>query len=118
MLPDSRICLLNLTIGAALKDRNSYFNYAKENVFSFVFLFNQKKDKNTKEEMKQLPHKLIKTAVKMEGTYYLPKILYSGKGIFPRVYPRRDDFFRKMLEYKPNEIFKTSLIAITDRKVI
>ncbi|MFW0739856.1 FAD-binding protein [Flavobacterium sp. T12S277] len=43
VLPNKHIDLLNITIRSVYKDNDSYLNFAKEKVFGFVFLFNQKK---------------------------------------------------------------------------
>ena len=44
ILPDSTIDLLNVTIREVALDRVSKIPYARENVFGFVMLFNQKKN--------------------------------------------------------------------------
>ena len=106
VLPNKQIDLLNITIRGVYKDNDSYLNYAKENVFGFVFLFNQKKCKKDEEEMKKLTNQLVKIAIKMEGTYYLPYRLHVDKETFRTVYPQDDAFFRLKLQYDPNEIFK------------
>lgn len=106
VLPNKHIDLLNITIRGVYKDNDSYLNYAKENVFGFVLLFNQVKNKKSEEEMKKLTKQLIEIAVKMEGTYYLPYRLHIDKKTFNKVYPKGEEFFKLKLKYDPNEIFK------------
>jgi len=106
VLPSKYIDLLNITIRGVYKDSDSYLNYAKENVFGFVFLFNQKKNKHDEEEMKKLTQQLVKVAFKYEGTYYLTYRLHIDKETFRNVYPQGDEFFNLKLKYDPNEIFK------------
>jgi hypothetical protein len=48
--------------------------YAKENVFGFVLLFNQKKTDEQEKEMKILTNQLVAVALKNEGTFYLPAL--------------------------------------------
>ena len=106
VLPNKHIDLLNITIRVVYKDNDSYLNFAKVNVFGFVFLFNQKKNEKDEEEMKKLTNQLVKIAIKMEGTYYLPYRLHIDKETFRTVYPQGEEFFRLKLKYDPNEIFK------------
>lgn len=106
VLPNKHIDLLNITIRGVYKDSDSYLNYARENVFGFVFLFNQKKNKLDEDEMKKLTKQLVKVAIKYEGTYYLPYRLHIDKETFRNVYPQGDEFFKLKLKYDPNEIFK------------
>ena len=105
VLPNKNIDLLNITIRGVYKDNDSYLNYAKENVFGFVFLFNQKKSEKEELEMKKLTKQLVAIAIKMEGTYYLPYRLHVDKETFRTVYPQGEAFFRLKLKYDPNEIF-------------
>ena len=106
VLPNKHIDLLNITIRGVYKDSDSYLNYARENVFGFVFLFNQKKNKKDEEEMRKLTQQLVKVTIKYEGTYYLPYRLHIDKETFRNVYPQGEDFFKLKLKYDPNEIFK------------
>ena len=106
VLPNKQIDLLNITIRGVYKDNDSYLNYARENVFGFVFLFNQKKNERDELEMKQLTQQLVKVAIKFQGTYYLPYRLHIDKETFRIVYPQGEEFFKLKLKYDPNEIFK------------
>jgi FAD/FMN-containing dehydrogenase len=107
VLPNNnQIDLLNITIRGVYKDSDSYLNYARENVFGFVFLFNQKKNEKEEEAMQKLSQQLVKIAIKNEGTYYLPYRLHIDKEIFRNVYPQGEEFFKLKLKYDPNEIFK------------
>lgn len=105
-LPNQHIDLLNVTIRGVFKDNDSYLNYAKENVFGFVFLFNQKKNEKDEIEMKKLTRQLVEIAIKFEGTYYLPYRLHIDKETFRTSYPQGEEFFRLKLKYDPDEIFK------------
>jgi hypothetical protein len=106
VLPNKHIDLLNITIRGVYKDDDSYLNYAKENVFGFVLLFNQVKNSKSETEMKKLTKQLVDIAIKMEGTYYLPYRLHIDKETFDKVYPKGKEFFKLKLKYDPNEIFK------------
>lgn len=106
ILPNKHIDLLNITIRGVHQDNDSYLNYAKENVFGFVLLFNQKKNEKDEIEMKKLTQQLANIAVKYEGTYYLPYRLHIDKKTFQKAYPKGEEFFKLKLKYDPNEIFK------------
>lgn len=106
VLPNKYIDLLNITIRSVYRDNDSYLNYARENVFGFVLLFNQVKNNKSEEEMKKLTKQLVEIAIKMEGTYYLPYRLHIDKETFDRVYPQGNTFFKLKLKYDPNELFK------------
>lgn len=106
VLKNSPIDLLNITIRAVNKDEDSYMNYARENVFGFVLLFNQKKTNKQENEMKILTNKLVDLTIKNEGTFYLPYRLHIDKIKMRKVYPQSDSFFELKRKYDPQEIFE------------
>ncbi|KPH15203.1 FAD-binding oxidoreductase [Chryseobacterium sp. ERMR1:04] len=106
VLKFSQIDLLNITIRAVNKDEDSYMNYAKENVFGFVLLFNQKKTDQQEHKMKILTNKLVDAALKNEGTFYLPYRLHIDRVKMRKVYPQTDSFFQLKKKYDPKEIFE------------
>ena len=105
ILLESKIDLLNITIRGVRKDEDSYLNYARENVFGFVFLFNQKKTDKQEKEMKLLTNLLVDVAIKNRGTFYLPYRLHIDKEKMRMVYPQADTFFELKRKYDPEEIF-------------
>lgn len=105
ILKKSKIDLLNITIRGVHKDNDSYLNYAKENVFGFVLLFNQKKTDKQEAEMKKLTNQLVDVALKNEGTFYLPYRLHIDKNKMRKSYPKADIFFQLKLKYDPTELF-------------
>jgi hypothetical protein len=105
ILKKSRIDLLNITIRAVSRDEDSYLNYARENVFGFVFLFNQKKTREQEAEMKVLTNDLADVALKNEGTFYLPYRLHIDRAKMRKAYPQADSFFQLKRKYDPKELF-------------
>jgi len=105
VLKSSGLDLLNITIRAVNKDEDSYMNYAREDVFGFVFLFNQKKTEKQEHAMKILTNHLVDIALKNEGTYYLPYRLHIGREKMRKVYPQAASFFELKRKYDPSEIF-------------
>lgn len=105
ILKNSKIDLLNITIRGVRQDNDSYLAYARENVFGFVFLFNQKKTDEQEREMKILTNQLVDIALKNEGTFYLPYRLHIDREKMRKSYPNADNFFELKRKYDPDEIF-------------
>lgn len=106
ILKNSEVDLLNITIRAVDKDEDSYMNYAREHVFGFVLLFNQKKTTQKENAMKIVTNKLVDMTIKNEGTFYLPYRLHIDKAKMRKVYPQSDSFFELKRKYDPQEIFE------------
>ncbi|MEN5232191.1 hypothetical protein [Sphingobacterium faecium] len=105
ILKRTSIDLLNITIRAVNRDRDSFMHYAKEDVFGFVFLFNQLKTKEQEEEMKILTNQIFDEVLKNEGTFYLPYRLHIDQTKMRKAYPQATSFFEQKLKYDPDEIF-------------
>jgi FAD/FMN-containing dehydrogenase len=105
ILKHSKIDLLNITIRGVNQDNDSYLNYAREDVFGFVLLFNQKKTASQEAEMKMLTNQLVDAALKNGGTFYLPYRLHINKDKMRKSYPSAATFFQLKLKYDPDEIF-------------
>ncbi|UIR57234.1 hypothetical protein LZQ00_05320 [Sphingobacterium sp. SRCM116780] len=102
---ETPIDLLNITIRVVNQDNDSFMNYAKEDMFGFVFLFNQKKTKKQEQEMKILTNQILDQVLKNDGTFYLPYRLHIDKDKMRKAYPQADLFFKQKLKYDPSEIF-------------
>ena len=105
ILKNSQVDLLNITIRCVHQDKDSFLNYARERVFGFVLLFNQKKTDEQEYEMKLITNQLVDIALKNEGTFYLPYRLHINKDKMRKSYPKADNFFQLKLKYDPDEIF-------------
>ena len=105
ILKNSKIDLLNITIRGVYQDNDSYLNYARENVFGFVLLFNQKKTVQQEIEMEKLTNLLVDAALKNEGTFYLPYRLHINKDKMRKSYPNANTFFQLKRKYDPTELF-------------
>ena len=80
-------------------------NYAREPVYGFVLLFNQKKTEEQENKMIKLTNNLVDITISNEGTYYLPYRLHVDKNKMRKVYPQADDFFKLKLKYDSLELF-------------
>lgn len=106
VLLKSKLDLLNITIRGVNEDNVSFLNYAKQNVFGFVFLFNQKKTKKEEKAMKELTNQLVDIAIKNDGTFYLPYRLHIDKEKMRKAYPQTDRFFELKKKYDSEELFQ------------
>jgi len=111
ILLKSKLDLLNITIRAVNRDDDAYLNYAQEDVFGFVLLFNQKKTAQQEVEMQTLTDLLVDATIKNEGTYYLPYRLHITKDKMRKVYPQADSFFRTKTKYDPSELFNNKFYS-------
>ena len=109
ILPDSTIDLLNVTIREVASDRVSKMPYARENVFGFVMLFNQKKTNNQEEAMVRLTQELIDLTHKLNGVYYLPYRLHATNEQFHKQYPMATDAFKLKSKYDSYGILSNKL---------
>jgi FAD/FMN-containing dehydrogenase len=105
VLLKSDIDLLNITIRRVDEDTDSYMNYARESVYGFVILFNQKKTDQQENSMSLLTNQLVDISIKNKGTFYLPYRLHINKEKMRIVYPQSNDFFELKKKYDPKEIF-------------
>ncbi len=107
-LQASEVDLLNITIRRVETDHDAFLNYAKEPVYGFVILFNQKRNKTGENAMILLTEALVDCVISAEGTYYLPYRLHVSKKKMYQVYPQAPNFFEKKREYDPQELFSNT----------
>ena len=108
ILRNSDVDLLNITIREILKDEDAFLNYAREDVFGLVFLFNQKKTTQQELAMKTLTLELLEVALKYNGTYYLPYRLHVDRFKMRSAYPQADHFFKMKKKYDHRLIFNNN----------
>ncbi|NNP72340.1 FAD-binding protein [Acinetobacter defluvii] len=105
ILKDSKVDLLNITIREIQQDQDAFMNYAREDVFGLVFLFNQKKTAEQEQDMRTLTNRILDAALKNQGTYYLPYRLHISREKMRLAYPQADEFFALKKKYDADEIF-------------
>lgn len=106
ILPSFETDLLNITVRNVRTDHDTYLRYAREDVFAFVLLFNQRKNTKGEADMQALTRKLIDVAVSLGGTYYLPYRLHATRDQFNAAYPQAKEFFLLKKKYDPDEVFQ------------
>jgi hypothetical protein len=105
IIPAHKVDLLNITLRNVRKDDDTYLHYANEEVFGFVMLFNQSTNPQAEIEMKALTQQLIKAAIALKGTYYLPYRLHATREQLYSAYPQARDFFLLKKKYDSTEVF-------------
>lgn len=108
IVPRHRPNLLNVTIRNVYRDQDSFLRYADEEMFAFVMFFDQPLTPAAETRMTALTRELIDAALALGGTYYLPYRLHATPAQLARAYPQAAAFFRKKLEYDPQELFQNT----------
>lgn len=98
--------LLNVTVRSIETDTDTQLRYATEPVFSFVMLFQQRRDEAGEAAMELMTRELIDAALEVGGRYYLPYRLHATRDQFRRAYPQSDAFFALKRRYDPTELFQ------------
>ncbi len=83
----AQIDLLNVTVRKVRRDDVTDQAYAREDVFSLVFLFRYRTTINADAGMAELTRGLIDDALASHGTYYLPYRPHATVDQFRRAYP-------------------------------
>lgn len=105
IIPEYPVDLLNITVRNVMNDEDTFLSYAKGEMFGLVMLFNQKKDEIAEKQMIALTRKLISTAIRFKGRYYLPYRLHATKDQMYIAYPNAQTFFELKRKHDPQQIF-------------
>ena len=106
IIPKNNADLLNVTVRSIKKDEDTFLRYATEPMIALVMLFVQETTDEGERRMEIVTQQLIDSAIKHNGRYYLPYRLHATPNQFHRAYPQAKEFFRKKLDYDPNELFQ------------
>lgn len=98
--------LLNVTIRYVEEDKDTFLRYADQPMMAFVLLFVQDRNDEAEKEMEALTRELIDAALESEGRYYLPYRMHATIDQFQSAYPMSTVFFKKKLQYDPDELFQ------------
>ena len=100
--------LMNITVRNVETDGDTFLNYAREDVFGLVMLFNQGLDEASERAMKEFARELIDAALDCGGTYYLPYRPHATLDQFERAYPQAREFFKRKKTYDPAGVFENT----------
>jgi predicted SAM-dependent methyltransferase len=101
----SGIDLLNITIRYVVKDNETFLNYAKKDMYAFVFYYRINCDKNGDSKLQYIHNLLVIKTLALSGTFYLPYRHHYDQQQLKFAYPNIDDFFALKKHYDPNEMF-------------
>jgi len=97
--------LLNATVRYTKAHDEGFLNYANEDTFAVVLLFNHSLSEEGIAHMKQATGEIVDSALALRGTYYLTYQLFPSQQQIRAAYPNIDAFFEKKREFDPEERF-------------
>jgi FAD/FMN-containing dehydrogenase len=106
LVRDHDVNLLNVTVRQVKRDTDTFLRYADQEMFAFVMLYNQQRDSAGETSMRNFTRAMIDAALDAQGRYYLPYRLHATKQQFLKAYPQATEFFKKKLDYDPDQLFQ------------
>jgi FAD/FMN-containing dehydrogenase/glycerophosphoryl diester phosphodiesterase len=103
--------LLNVTIRDVLKDSSSALPYAREDSNSFVLFFAQAETAAGENEMKSFTIELIREALKLGGSFYLPYRMHYTGPLLRQAYPDIGSWLGAEFKYDPSGVFESDFSA-------
>ena len=108
-LKQHHVNVINVSIRHTRQDPGSLMAWAKQDVFSFVLVYEQQKTPADNLKVQQWTHQLIEAALACDGSFYLPYQIHATPEQFLRAYPRAGEFFQlKKKRWTPATNFLTS----------
>ena len=109
ILKRHRVNALNVSIRHSPADTRSLLAWAKEDVFSFVLYYKQRKHRGARRAAEKWTRELINAALQNAGRYYLPYRLHASNAQFEQAYPEIKEFAALKSEVDPNSQFRNLL---------
>jgi len=101
----NNIDLLNITIRYVLQDTETYLNYAKSDMYAFVFYYRIDCDKTGDTRLKYIHNLLVNKTLAFGGTFYLPYRHHYTRNQLELAYPNINNYFGLKKVYDPSEMF-------------
>lgn len=99
------VTLLNITIRYVYQDTTTFLNYAKTDMYAFVFYYRLPHKIVADEELHMIHNILTEKTLELDGTFYLPyRHHYSEKQLL-KAYPQIKKFFKLKRKYDSNNLF-------------
>ncbi|MDA1028499.1 MAG: FAD-binding oxidoreductase [Bacteroidetes bacterium] len=106
ILLKDKVNTISFTIRYVKANNETYMAYAPtEDAFAIIYMTNVSLSEKAQEKIEKTTQKIVDTAIKNSGTYYLTYQLYPTKEQMRKAYPNTDLFFAKKLQYDPSEMF-------------
>jgi FAD/FMN-containing dehydrogenase len=106
IVPRHRLELLNVTIRDVRRDDETMMSYAREDVFAVVLFFSQRPDAAEENAMREATREMIDSALRHDGTYYLPYRLHATPAQFRSAYPKCGAFFAMKAKIDPSRLLQ------------
>ena len=109
ILKSNHVNVLNISIRHTLQDPGSLLAWARQDVFSFVIFYEQRKTEAESDKVKQWTQQLIDIVLACNGTFYLPYQIHATPAQFVKGYPNVSEFFRLKKQVDPGNKFSNKL---------
>lgn len=102
---NKNINLLNITIRYVMSDNETLLNYAKKDMYAFVFYYRIDCSKEADKKLQYIHNLLVNKTLELGGTFYLPYRHHYTYDQLQTAYPNIDRFFALKRKYDPDEMF-------------
>ncbi|MCX4026413.1 FAD-binding protein [Endozoicomonas sp. SM1973] len=97
--------LLNVTIREVLEDKISLLNYAQEDSFALVCLFNYEPTQKEEVKMKIFTQAVIEDILSLSGSFYLPYRKNYTNQQLRNAYPKLNEWMKVKLQWDPDTLW-------------
>lgn len=108
-----KVNVLNVSLRHVSANRESYLSWSlNKEAFAFVIYYEQKIFSSSLKDAEKWTQKLIDSALKYEGTFYLPYVKHATQKQFEKSYPNFAIYKQVKKKYDPSGIFTNALINL------
>jgi decaprenylphospho-beta-D-ribofuranose 2-oxidase len=100
-----RVNLLSATVRYIERNNDAVLNYASRSALAVVLYLNVKTSVEARAESSLMTQEIIDTALRNNGTSYLPYVLDYDESQLLRAYPMTNEFFAAKKRYDPSSRF-------------
>lgn len=109
ILKRHKVNIINMSVRHSKKDPGSMLAWAREEVFAFVIYYKQGVTQADQNKVAVWTRELIDSAIRCQGTYYLPYQLHATNDQFHKAYPKAKEFFTLKQKLDPENKFSNKL---------
>lgn len=97
--------VLNISIRYNPQDRDTLLSWAKSDMFSFIVVYLQGKDEESRQRVESWSKEMIQSSIESGGSFYLPFQIHETTEQFNKAYPRAGYFFQLKQKADPGNRF-------------